>query len=516
MKRKTLTTAVLAGLTGMAGMVSVSHAVNVNPDGLGQVLLYPYYSARGGNDTFISIVNTTDQAKSVKVRFLEGLNSREVLDFNLYMSPFDVWVSAVTVDEDTGGGKILIPDASCTVPYLFATTGGDDFGEFAFLPFAFQGTFDDGGPQDIERTASGYFEVIEMGTLTDGDQTEGGDGRGSATAATHVDGVPANCQQLVDAWSPGSADPYWVDDPEIDHEAPSGGLFGNGSIINVPEGTMFTYDAGAISNFSALILHTDPGDLLPDLNSGDTTSNVFFEGQAMVDTQEWLTGVEAVSATLMFDRIMNEYVIGGSADARSEWVVTFPTKRFYADEFFAMDTFGESAPVDPFTVAWGAPADADGAPIRSSAGACEPVDFSFWDREERTPGPGPSPGPIVSPEPEEPPPPEGFLLCFETNVVRFAGSEDIPEFAEITKEPRFTTFPLADEGFTEGWVRFEFDDKATRPSVGGDEYVGLPTIGFWVNTFTNGTLVFDGENTLANFGGSFKHRGSRRVQPAES
>ncbi|MEX0914677.1 MAG: hypothetical protein WDZ60_02185, partial [Wenzhouxiangellaceae bacterium] len=102
MKRKTLTTAVMAGLTGMAGMISVANAVNVNPDGLGQVLLYPYYTARGGNDTFISIVNTTTAGKAVKIRFIEALNSREVLDFNIYMSPFDVWTAAIT-DLDAAG-----------------------------------------------------------------------------------------------------------------------------------------------------------------------------------------------------------------------------------------------------------------------------------------------------------------------------------------------------------------------------------------------------------------------------
>ncbi|MFN2334269.1 MAG: hypothetical protein ABR550_07585, partial [Wenzhouxiangellaceae bacterium] len=117
MKRNSLTTAVLAGLTGVAGMVGVSNAVNINPDGLGQVLLYPYYTARGGNDTLISIVNTTDNAKSVKVRFLEGLNSREVLDFNLYMSAFDVWAAGVTANA-AGGATLLIPDSSCTVPYF--------------------------------------------------------------------------------------------------------------------------------------------------------------------------------------------------------------------------------------------------------------------------------------------------------------------------------------------------------------------------------------------------------------
>src|SRR6056297_3229872 len=106
MKRNTLTAAVFAGLTGVAGMVSVSHAVNLNPDGLGQVLLYPYYTVRGGNDTLISVVNTTSDVKAVKVRFIEALNSAEVLDFNLYLSPFDVWTAALT-ETDSGGGQMI-------------------------------------------------------------------------------------------------------------------------------------------------------------------------------------------------------------------------------------------------------------------------------------------------------------------------------------------------------------------------------------------------------------------------
>ena len=124
MKRNTLTTAVLAGLTGVAGMASVANAVNVNPDGIGQVLLYPYYSARGGNDTVISIVNTTESSKAVKIRFIEALNSREVLDFNIYMSPFDVWAAGITEDA-AGGAKLLFSDTTCTAPYLLETTGGE-------------------------------------------------------------------------------------------------------------------------------------------------------------------------------------------------------------------------------------------------------------------------------------------------------------------------------------------------------------------------------------------------------
>ena len=128
MNRKNLTAAVLAGLAGAAGLAGTAQAVNLNPDGLGQVLIYPYYTANDGNNTLLSVVNTTNNAKAVKVRFLEGFNSREVLDFNLYLSHHDVWTAAIAKAEalvqptseayetDT---FLIINDDSCTVPYLY-------------------------------------------------------------------------------------------------------------------------------------------------------------------------------------------------------------------------------------------------------------------------------------------------------------------------------------------------------------------------------------------------------------
>ena len=65
MNRKNLTAAVLAGLAGVAGIAGTAQAVNMNPDGLGQVLIYPYYTANMGNQTLLSVVNTTNQAKAV-------------------------------------------------------------------------------------------------------------------------------------------------------------------------------------------------------------------------------------------------------------------------------------------------------------------------------------------------------------------------------------------------------------------------------------------------------------------
>ena len=178
MNRKNLTAAVLAGLAGIAGIAGTAQAVNLNPDGMGQVLIYPYYTSNGGNQTILSVVNTTDKAKAVKVRFLEGFNSREVLDFNLYLSKYDVWTAAIF--DDAGTPTLIIPDDSCTVPYLYGNSQMEFahadavFGQQAFLDLAYNDNMDsegnvvftnDGGPTGIDRAAEGYFEMIEMGTL---------------------------------------------------------------------------------------------------------------------------------------------------------------------------------------------------------------------------------------------------------------------------------------------------------------------------------------------------------------
>ena len=99
-------------LAGSLGFAAAANAVNVNHDGLGEVLLYSYYTTEDGNDSLINITNTTDQVKAVKVRFVESMNSQEVLDFNLYLSAKDVWVAAVI--PTAGGAGIVPPDYSCT------------------------------------------------------------------------------------------------------------------------------------------------------------------------------------------------------------------------------------------------------------------------------------------------------------------------------------------------------------------------------------------------------------------
>ena len=156
-KQKSLCTAVLAGL-GAMGAAGTAQAVHVNPDGLGQVLIYPYYTARtvGGSrlESLISIVNTTTAYKLVKVRFMEGKASREVLDFNLFLSPNDVWTGAITSSGQTAanpnaaelpGARIVTIDNSCVTPsdlFTRAPTVLEAFknAQYSVAPFDAAGT----------------------------------------------------------------------------------------------------------------------------------------------------------------------------------------------------------------------------------------------------------------------------------------------------------------------------------------------------------------------------------------
>ena len=182
--KKILPVAVLAAIAGVNG----AQAVHVNDDGTGQVLLYPYYTVEGGQDTLINLVNTTDDYKAVKIRILESMNSREVLDFNIYMSPRDHWSAAITADGD--GAKIRSVDNTCTVPRAISEGVAVPFRTFEYdgsfpgsQPDYKPGTvpledsdgdviLDENGNEvgekwGVERTREGYVEVIEMGVVTD-------------------------------------------------------------------------------------------------------------------------------------------------------------------------------------------------------------------------------------------------------------------------------------------------------------------------------------------------------------
>jgi len=596
MNRKNLTAAVLAGLAGAAGIAGTAQAVNLNPDGLGQVLLYPYYTTNGGNQTLLSVVNTTDSAKAVKVRFLEGFNSREVLDFNLYMSAYDVWAAAI-VDggmmdaADEGTPHLLIPDDSCTVPYLYGMglDDGYDFGWQPFLKIAYNDNgkdydYSDGGPTGIERAAEGYFAMIEMGTVDSGSDTEYNITHKLFKEVKDKDGNvivepgwrPGDCEQLVDNWTrDANYDPLgdWTKDPHMDIGRNSGGLFGGAAIVNADNGTMYSYNALAIQGFdkSDGDLHREPGTIHPSLNDGDqSTATVFFgvpQDKAVDLTYPSNRTVEAVSALFMHENIMNEYTIEKVASASTEWVVTFPTKRFYVDTPFLEDadtgktywapSGGDACanwtPGDPYPTTkgeFGDPIDGPGPWDNIAYGwnwgncvyqeysiligdqavppftdafdgkACELAGLQVWDRAERTPTSDTPSGerpPVVSPSIPGPCDPDiqacdestPFQLCYEVNVLRFQNTDE-GWGGEIFATPDFgddgSLLYTIENPYENGWARIDFSTDSDHVDRVG--LVGLPVAGFAAYEFENGYV--EGASIKAYYGGLFNHRGNVR------
>lgn len=478
MKRNLINMAVLStlGLAGTAGAVTTSS--------LGEVLIYPYYSVRSGNDTIITVVNTQGTAKAVKVRFLESKNSREVLDFNLYLSPHDVWTGAIS--QTASGAKIATGDTSCTVPAIPA--GGVEFRNFQYT-----GSNADGEDGSLNRTREGYVEIIEMGTVNHVDIDPSSATVFFDTAVTHTSsGVPANCAAVVNGWKSGGI--FTTTDLGFGNglSSPAGGMMGTGTLINVTNGTDFSFDPIAMDDFASSPNHSAPGDLFPALTDADPFSVTFYQGSAIASN--WINGrpADAVSALFMRTAVLNEYTVEPTLAAGTDWVVNFPTKRFYVSP--DIDTDADSVDKNyfrPFTQDF------------KLNGACEEVALTIYDREERT---------TTTDVDFSPLPPVGKnSLCWEVNVVTFNGTNVLGSALALN---------IPTSGFNSGWLRMGFPDVTGAGATDGvgnptreivddanTTYAGLPVIGFGVQEYVNGNLG----GVLSNYGGSFVHKYNRSI-----
>jgi hypothetical protein len=485
-KKKSLYLAV-AGVSALgAGSAS---AVTLNADGLGNVLLYPYYTVREtspGNayNSLLSVVNSTASAKAVKVRFLEGKNSREVLDFNLYLSAHDVWVAAVIPTAD--GAGIVTPDNSCTDPVV----SQDENNPSTFVNYAYVGSADDPANDDLDRTREGYVEIIEMGAMW---------GYGEFTA-THSNGVPHSCSYLRTAYPSGQ--PH----AEYYTTRPSGGLFGSMTLVNVGTGVDFGYDPVALSQFTQNKLWFPPGDVKPQLSDAAPISLVVDASDqnspaAYISNWGGFSTVDAVSAVLMHDNLYNEFVLDKATASKTDWIITMPTKTYY----YAGVSDKELKVIKLFQRNF------------KSTGACDDVSIVKYDREERT---------VKTPGSFSPPPPTvKDSICWEANVITFNSSN---VFGSKNVANLTTTFE-------NGWVSINFPliassvgpipYSAAAHQLGASlttridlisastsfapaaTYYGLPVIGFAAWTFSNGNVG----GVLSNYGGNYIHKYTRDV-----
>ena len=484
-------------------------AVRVNPDGHGQALIYPYYTARSTVSghafvTALSVTNVSSRPKAVRVRILEGRAGASVLDFNLFLNAYDVWTAGI-VAAGPGAG-IFSADNSCTSPKVSrSATAVTQFRNFLYAG--------DTLGDSLDRTYEGFFEILEMGAIDPESPlgmsvTHALDYSGYNTSKPSCTGLP-----LTDAVPAGLS-------------RPTGGLVGNASYININEGTDFSIDAIALSRWSDKVQWAAPG--TPHPNLGDASPAVSYvvdeqdDGDRIVVTQ-WGAGRDAVSAVLMAERVINDFTVEPGIKAATDWVVVMPTKRFYftatgvESPFYGVTgppgRFGEWLSPPTFPEVYGPPG-------------------SFYDREGQDGG-------LTT---------VCFIVCTRVQPV-FPGSAGVwnwvaayaaePLQSSVMASKTFTVQRLGPTFFN-GWghlaIPLERDGTTTlihrlAAPAGATTvvdvktgtvianvsatYFGLPLIGFAAQSYSTNGLPGIDPNVLSNSGGTFSHKFTRRIEVAQ-
>jgi len=460
--------AVVAGLSAL-GATGAAQAVSVNHDGLGQALIYPYYTVRESKvgadfQSLLSVVNSTGSAKAVKVRFLEGKNSREVLDFNLYLSAKDVWTGAIIKTSD--GAAIFTKDTSCTTPKVGTSAATAS----KFVNFAYTGSAADKGPTDLDRTREGYVEIIEMGNVIGA----------TAAAVTHGASGSPTCAGLSNN-----------NNTSADTVAGNGGLFGSMTLINVLNGEDFAFDATALDGFSSRAIWNLPFSILPNLADVNPKTSVVVAGSTVYIT-DWSASsntVDAVSAVLMHNNVYNEFVLETETKSGTDMVVTFPTKTLYYTGLTVSKLFQSNF---------------------GASGACDDISLFLYNREERFSETLPD----FSPQPEG----ETAQICWEANVITLNDSNVFGSKNKVNVNTAFTSgwaaLTFINPGPTKhrlvatgGAGTTTFNTKTgTQGFMSTATYYGLPVIGFAAVTFRNDTLTTPAGPVQSNYGGNVSHK----------
>lgn len=487
-KQKSLHAAVLAGL-GAMGLAGTANAVYVSPEHVGSVLIYPYFTVRadgGGTstayyDNYISVVNTTASTKAVKVRFLEGKRSAEILDFNLFLSPNDVWTGAVV--RTTDGGGVISVDRSCVVPNaLFAIKDPAALTASSlnhFKNYQYVTTTPDGGGTTLDRTREGYFEMLEMGDITNVTAI--------AAAKHNSAGVPANCAY------------FEANDLNLATQmtAPTGGLYGAASLVNVRAGTDFSYDAVALADWSpATVQYTPAGSVLPQIGAvGASQVSTIFTAGGVVQSTWGVTGAltrdnsrDAVSASLMQASLYNEWMLETNTASGTDWVVTFPTKSLHVSP-------GTGAANRPFNANF------------NNGVSCDVFGASYWNREEATT----TITTVIIPSPPPPVTPTVNAFCYEANVLTFANSNMLGSTnlynLDTTGIGRAGAMQIDFNQAVQAMTATASTTPGTLTPGAGRTHFGLPVVGFMIQDFSNGNVG----GVASNYGGLFVHKYRRSI-----
>ncbi len=489
-------------------------------DRLGDAAIFQYYTVNASWQTFFRIINTSSDAIVAKVRFREAANSREVLDFEIALSPYDMWVGWTDNDALSDGEPgIRTNDTSCVFPPPDTSPVEGEGWEtlddstnligVSFKARAFTDPYDDGaGIEPLTRKSEGHLEVIGVSSY-DSDGSDDDEARFVAQVSHNaVTGKPNDCQGAYFSYLNSEDDGDDVDNV----------LAANAYLINVPTGQGAGYDPEMLKNCASrslrdLAVETNTN---PDLDNCDATAQwgrwysdysrysywgwragrLKQKGRASYGEMGNITpvtgGIDRVSEALMRRSVINEWAASNNpasvvTDVYTQWVLTFPTKHYYVDlqdDAVPTDdispTLVETEPeaFAPFSQ-WFQEGDERGT-------SCEPYTISMYNREERAPA-------FTSPAPNIP-----GELCYQTNVLTFNEryvDQGLASAFTVIVDP--LNFPTDYDGDVSerGWAELTFTGVGTDDGLPGrsrsnysrSSYYGLPVTGFMFTAYNIST-----------------------------
>lgn len=371
MKKKLLAVGVAATLGALSGVSNA--AITVAQNGVGHINILPYYSVQSGNTTLISIANTDEvHGKAVKVRFRGAQFSDDVFDFQVFLSPADVWTAAVTLDGTVA--RLATSDKSCTLPQNI----NQQFVTARLLD-----------ANKAQGTREGYVEIINMGDINSGNALY--------TTTKHVNGVAPCASSVLIGTGAEPADLSGL------LSAPTSGLTSFATIINVASSKAFTIPGTALVQSTAVpVRYARQANLttgtasfpLIAFDTATTADSVFNTATGNVKMYEFdlpdlstpygtattTAQLAELQGILAKGSVVTEYATADNILAATDVVLSQPTRRYY---YTWTDT--PAAGTDPLrTLATVAGAT---GPYASLAAATNSVVVSaptVYDREERT------------------------------------------------------------------------------------------------------------------------------------
>lgn len=424
-----LSIAAMIGGLGFAGAASaqVADTLQVNESGTGHMLLVPYYTAQNGNMTVFHVVNTdTSNGKAMKVRFRGASNSDDVLDFQVFMSPGDVWTAAVVKGADDVA-SLVTSDGTCTLPAIAKNTPVSFVQDR--LPAAMTAA------DKASNTREGYVEIFNMADITDTAST--GD---LYDAIKHKNGVAPCTDSVLQATLTTGAGTAGL-------AVPTSGLLGSWYIMNVPQTTTFAGSATAIlavtpagtpavtrnvfspqANGAATLASADPlfksGIIAAQQYDVPDLSTPYLNATPVTQTGADLQATALVTA-LAKTAVLNQYANDSVVSAKTDWVFSMPTRRYAIAANYAAASTATVANTQTATkattyrvinegVSNSIFANSANTNVNSIGQICaSSIGATFFDREEtsRVQGAVFSPGTVTN-----------TPLCGEVSVLSFADS----------------------------------------------------------------------------------------------